>query len=199
MSSRGRHARAARRVAGAAKGGGRSAVEPAAQEGAGERGPRDGRAWARAVRGAGRWRAWHVGQPVLPALTGPAGRLRAKPARSAAPPSPPEPPALDGSDECGRSGTRTVAPSRCHLPAQAASARSEAQRGGHGGWPTARATWRGCCVPRGVAGEAPWVARSGDESSFARSAFGTQTPGGTSTYLNLPQPTSNFIAIGCTR
>ena len=33
-----------------------------------------------------------------------------------------------------------VAPSRWRLPAQAASAKSEAQRGGHGGWPTAWAT-----------------------------------------------------------
>ena len=118
---------------------------------------------ARAVRGAGRWRTCRVGQPFRPALSWPSGRPRAKAARSAAQQSPPGPPALDGSDECDPSGTVNVAPSRRHLPAQAACARSEAQPGGHGGWPTARVTRRGCCVPRGVAGEAPGVARSGDE------------------------------------
>ena len=117
----------------------------------------------RAVRGAGRWRAWGVGQPVRPSLSRSPDRLRAKPARSAAQRSPRDPPGLARGENCGPRCSITVAPSRWRLPAQAASAKSEAQRGGHGGWRTAWATRGRCCVPRGVAGEAPGVARSADE------------------------------------
>ena len=39
--------------------------------------------------------------------------------------------------------------------------------------------------------------RKATRARLLRGTFSTQTPGGTSTYLNLPQPTSNFIAIGC--
>ena len=42
------------------------------------------------------------------------------------------------------------------LPAQAASARSEAQQGGHGGWPAVRGMQGGAAWPRGVARGAPY-------------------------------------------
>ena len=107
----------------------------------------------RAVRGAGRWRAWRVGQPVRPSLCRSPGRLRAKLARSAAQRSPRDPPGLARGENCGPRCSITVAPSRWRLPAQAASAKSEAQRGGHDGWPTAWAT-RG-----GAACRAAWLGK----------------------------------------
>ena len=93
-----------------------------------------------------------VGQPVRPSLSRYPGRLRAKPARSATQRTPHGPPGLARGENCGPRCSITVAPSRWRLPAQAVSAKSEAQRGGHGGWPTAwptqggaacRAAWLG--------------------------------------------------------
>ena len=165
----------------------------AAQRAPAARGARGVILGTRAVRGAGRWRAWRVGQPVRPCLSRSPGRLRAKPARSAAPRSPRGPPGLARGENCGPRCSITVAPSRWRLPAQAASAKSEAQRGGHGGWPTAWAT-RGDAACR-----AAWLRKHLGSLEAPRSAI---APSGRvhrrHLYLpHLPAPTSVCRAIGC--
>ena len=146
----------------------------------------------RAVRGAGRWRAWRVGQPVRPCLSRSPGRLRAKPARSAAPRSPRGPPGLARGENCGPRCSITVAPSRWRLPAQAASAKSEAQRGGHGGWRTAWAT-RGDAACR-----AAWLGKHLGSLEAPRSGI---APSGrlSGRHLHLPAPTCTYLRLPCNR
>ena len=143
----------------------------AAQRAPAARGARGVILGTRAVRGAGRRRAWHVGRPVRLSLSRSRGRLRAKPARSAAQRSPRDPPGLARGENCGPRCSITAAPSRWRLPAQAASAKSEARRSGHGGWRAARATRGGAQGRTAWLGkhlgslEAPgsWIARSPEQ------------------------------------
>ena len=164
----------------------------AAQRAPAARGARGVILGTRAVRGAGRWRAWRVGQPVRPCLSRSPGRLRAKPARSAAPRSPRGPPGLARGENCGPRCSITVAPSRWRLPAQAASAKSEAQRGGHGGWPTAWAT-RGDAACR-----AAWLRKHLGSLEAPRSAI---APSGRvhRRHLYLPAPTCTYLRLPCNR
>ena len=143
----------------------------------------------RAVRGAGRWRAWGVGQPVRPSLSRSPGRLRAKPARSAAQRSPRDPPGLARGESCGPSCSITVAPSRWRLPAQAASAKSEAQRGGHGGWRTAWPTRGGAACRAAWLGKHPGSLEAATSDHLLDRSERTSRasePLPTWTYLNLP-------------
>jgi hypothetical protein len=154
----------------------------------------------RAVRGAGRWRAWGVGQPVRPSLSRSPGRLRAKPARSAAQRSPRDPPGLARGESCGPSCSITVAPSRWRLPAQAASAKSEAQRGGHGGWRTAWPTRGGAACRAAWLGKHPGSLEAATSDHLLdRSERTSRASEPLSIYLDLPQPTDIRRAIGCTR
>ena len=174
-----------------------SLFSPSGQAGAAQRAPgarcaRGVILGTRAVRGAGRWRAWRVGQPVRPCLSRSPGRLRAKPARSAASRSPRGPPGLARGENCGPRCSITVAPSRWRLPAQAASAKSEAQRGGHGGWRTAWAT-RGDAACR-----AAWLGKHLGSLEAPRSGI---APSGrlSDRHLYLPAPTCTNLRLPCNR
>ena len=133
-----------------------------------------------------------VFQPVQPSLSRYPGRLRAKPARSATQRTPHGPPGLARGENCGPRCSITVAPSRWRLPAQAASAKSEAQRGGHGGWPTAWAT-RGDAACR-----AAWLRKHLGSLEAPRSAI---APSGRvhRRHLYLPAPTCTYLRLPCNR
>ena len=133
-----------------------------------------------------------VFQPVRPSLSRYPGRLRAKPARSATQRTPHGPPGLARGENCGPRCSITVAPSRWRLPAQAVSAKSEAQRGGHGGWPTAWAT-RGDAACR-----AAWLRKHLGSLEAPRSAI---APSGRvhRRHLYLPAPTCTYLRLPCNR
>ena len=181
-----------------------SFVSPAGQAGAAQRalavrGARGVILGTRAVRGAGRWRAWGVGQPVRPSLSRSPGRLRAKPARSAAQRSPRDPPGLARGESCGPSCSITVAPSRWRLPAQAASAKSEAQRGGHGGWRTAWPTRGGAACRAAWLGKHPGSLEAATSDHLLDRSERTSRasePLPTWTYLNLPTSAVQSVVEG---
>ena len=131
-----------------------------------------------------------VGQPVRPSLSRSPGNLRAIPARSATQRSPHGPPGLARGENCGPRCSITVAPSRWRLPAQAASAKSEAQRGGHGGWPTAWPT------QGGAACRAAWLGKHLGSLEAPRSAI---APSGRvhRRHLYLPAPTCTYLSLPC--